>query len=176
VLLDVHPGWSPAEVKSALVNRADLVIKDTITGTHDVGPTAQGAGREDLTVAAAGTTWLSPASASFGRVPVISSTSLVVTVFNPTGSNQVFTTSVSKFNPSTFGNTISSVYDAGTITSGDSRISVPSSFTVPASGSYNLSITVTPGLSPGTVVQGWINLAGNGGNDLHLAYYGVVGH
>lgn len=175
VLLDVHPGWSPAQVKSALVNRADLVVKDTVTGTHDVGPTAQGAGREDLTFAAVGTTWLSPASASFGRVPVISSTSLVVTVFNPTGSNQIFSTSVSKFTPSTFGNTISSVYDAGTITSGDSRISVPSSFTVPASGSYNLSITVRPGLSPGTVAQGWINLAGSGGNDLHLAYYAVVG-
>jgi minor extracellular serine protease Vpr len=175
VLLDVHPGWSPAQVKSALVNRADLVIKDTVTGTHDVGPTAQGAGREDLTVAAAGTTWLSPASASFGRVPVISATSLVVTVFNPTGSNQVFSTSVSKFTPSTFGDTVSSVYDAGTVTTGDSRISVPSSFTVPASASYNLSITVKPGLSPGTIVQGWINLAGNGGNELHLAYYAVVG-
>jgi len=175
VLLDVHPGWSPAQVKSALVNRADLVIKDTVAGIHDVGPTAQGAGREDLTVAAAGTTWLSPASASFGRVPVISPTSLVVTVFNPTGSNQVFSTSVSKFTPSTFGNTVSSVYDAGTVTTGDSRISVPNSFTVPASASYNLSITIQPGLSPGTVVQGWINLAGNGGNDLHLAYYAVVG-
>lgn len=175
VLLDIHPGWSPAQVKSVLVNRAELVVKDTVTGTHDIGPTAQGAGREDLTVAAGGTSWLSPASASFGRVPVISATSLVVTVFNPTGSNQVFSTSVSKFTPSTFGNTVSSVYDAGTVTTGDSRISVPSSFTVPASASYNLSITVKPGLSPGTVVQGWINLAGNGGNNLHLAYYAVVG-
>jgi minor extracellular serine protease Vpr len=175
VLLDLNPGWSPAQVKSALVNRADLVIKDSQTGTHDIGPTAQGAGREDLTVAAGGTTWLSPASASFGRVPVISPTSLVVTVFNPTGSSQNFTVNTSKFTPSTFSNTVSSVYDAGTITSGDSRISVPSSFSVPATGSYNLTITVKPGLSPGAVVQGWINLTGTGGNNLHLAYYAVVG-
>ena len=79
------------------------------------------------------------------------------------------------FTPSTFGNTVPDIYDAGTITSGDSRISVPSSFTVPASGSYNLTITVSPGLSPGTAVQGWINLTGTGGNNLHLAYYAVVG-
>jgi len=175
VLLGLNPNWSPAQVKSALVNRADLVIKDSKTGTHDIGPTAQGAGREDLSVAAGGTTWLSPVSASFGRVPTISPTSLVVTVFNPTGSSQSFTVSKSEFTPSTFSNTVSSAFDAGTITSGDSRISVPSSFSVPASGSYNLTVTVKPGLSPGAVVQGWINLAGTGGNNLHLAYYAVVG-
>jgi minor extracellular serine protease Vpr len=175
VLLGLHPGWSPAQVKSALVNRADLVVKDAQTGTHDIGPTAQGAGRENLTLAAGGTTWLSAASASFGRVPVISTTSLVVTVLNPTSSNQTFSVSTSQFTPSTFGNTVSSVYDAGNITSGDNRISVPSSFTVPANGSYSLSITVKPGLSPGAVVQGWINLTGTGSNNLHLAYYGVVG-
>ena len=175
VLLGLNPTWSSARVKSALVNRADLVIKDSKTGTHDIGPTAQGAGREDLSVAADGTTWLSPVSASFGRVPVISSTSLVVTVFNPTGSSQSFTVSTSKFTPSTFSNTVSSAFDAGTITSGDSRISVPTSFSVPASGSYNLTVTVKPGLSPGAVVQGWINLTGTGDNNLHLAYYAVVG-
>ncbi len=175
VLLGLNPNWSPARVKSALANRADLVIKDSKTGTHDIGPTAQGAGREDLSVAAGGTTWLSPVSASFGRVPTISSTSLVVTVFNPAGSSQNFTVSTSKFTPSTFSNTVSSAFDAGIITSGDSRISVPSSFSVPASGSYNLTVTVKPGLSPGAVVQGWINLAGTGGNNLHLAYYAVVG-
>src|SRR6266498_3484741 len=52
VLLNLHSDWSPAQVKSGLVNRADLVIKDAVTGTHDVGPTAQGGGRENLSVAA----------------------------------------------------------------------------------------------------------------------------
>src|SRR5205823_12255476 len=70
VLLDLHPDWSPAQIKSALVNRADLVVKDAKTGIHDIGPTAQGAGRENLSVAANGTTWLSPVSASFGKVTV----------------------------------------------------------------------------------------------------------
>ena len=69
VLLQIHPSWSPAQIKSALVNRADLVIKDAQTGLHDVGPTAQGAGRENLSVATDATTRMDPASASFGRVP-----------------------------------------------------------------------------------------------------------
>jgi minor extracellular serine protease Vpr len=42
VLLQLHPGWSPDQVKSALANTADLVIKDAKRGTMDVGPTAQG--------------------------------------------------------------------------------------------------------------------------------------
>lgn len=175
VLLDVHPGWSPAQVKSALVNRADLVIKDAVTGTHDLGPTAQGSGREDLSAAALGTTWLSPVSASFGRVPTIAPTSLAVTVYNPTASSQNFTVTTSRFTPSTFANTVSSAYDAGNITSGDTRRALPSSFTVPPSGSYNLTITVKPGLSPGAVVQGLINLNGTSGNDPHPVYYAVVG-
>ena len=64
----LHPDWSPEQIKSALVNRADLVIKDAITGTHDVGPRAQGAGRENLSVAANTTIWMDLASASFGKV------------------------------------------------------------------------------------------------------------
>jgi minor extracellular serine protease Vpr len=179
VLLDLNPGWSPNQVKSALVNHADLVadtvVKDAKTGLHSVGPTAQGAGRENLSVAAGATTWLNPVSASFGRVPANSPTSFVVTVFNPTGSSQSFSVSKSKFTPSTFSSAVSSIYDAGTITNTDSRITVVNSFPVPAGGSYNLTVTVNPGLSPGAVVQGWISLDGPGSNDLHFAYYAVVG-
>jgi subtilisin family serine protease len=172
VLLDLHPDWSPERVKSELVNRAKLVVKDPITGTLDVGPQAQGAGRENLSVAASGTTWLSPVSASFGRVRVNSPTSFVVTVYNPTATAQTFTTTEWKFVPST--DLTVSPYGAGTITVGDSRISVPGSFSVPAGGSYNLSVTVNPGHALGETVQGWINLDGPGSNDLHFAYYAVV--
>jgi subtilisin family serine protease len=175
VLLDLHPSWSPAQVKSALVNRADLVIKDAKTGTHDIGPTAQGAGRENLSVAADATTWLDPVSASFGRVPATSPPSFVITVFNPTGTDQTFSVSKTKFTPSTFSGTVSSVYDAGTFSTTDSRITVPGSVLVPANGSATLSVTVNSGLAAGTVVQGWINLDGPGSNDLHFAYYAVVG-
>jgi minor extracellular serine protease Vpr len=174
VLRDLHNDWPPARIKSSLVNRADLVVKDAQTGIHDVGPTAQGAGRENLSIAANGTTWLSPVSASFGKVPAGSPTSVVVTVFNPTGNAQNFTVSKSKFTPSTFGNTVPSIYGAGTISSADSQISVVPSFSVPAGGSYNLTVTVNPNHTNG-IVQGWINLDGGSSNDLHFAYYAHVG-
>jgi minor extracellular serine protease Vpr len=172
VLLDLsNKDWSPARIKSELVNRADLVVTDAKTGTHDVGPTAQGAGRENLSHAASGTTWLSPVSAVFGKVPAASAHSVVVTVFNPTGNAQTFTVSKLKFTPST--DPVLSPYGAGSISSGDPRISVVNSFSVPAGGSYDLTVTINPG-STGTV-QGWIKLNGPGSNDLHFAYYAHVG-
>src|SRR5258705_5904132 len=64
VLLQLHEDWTPAQIKSALVNHADLVVKDAVTGTHGVGPTLQGGGRENLSVAADATTWLDSVSAS----------------------------------------------------------------------------------------------------------------
>jgi hypothetical protein len=173
VLLDLHPDWSPAEVKSALVNRADLVIKDSKTGLHDIGPAAQGAGRENLSVAADATSWMDPVSASFGKVTVGHPTSLTITLSNPTGTDETFSVSVTKFTPDTFGGTVPSIYDAGTLSAGDDRITVPASVTVPANGSTTMTVTVSSGL--GDVVQGWINLDGPGSNDLHLAYFAIVG-
>jgi subtilisin family serine protease len=176
VLLNLHPSWSPAQIKSALVNRADLVIKDAVTGLHDVGPTAQGAGRENLSVAADATSWMDPAAASFGRVTLGHPTSLTITLSNPTGTDEMFSVSVTKFTPDTFGGTVPSIYDAGTLSAGDTRINVPGSVTVPANGSTTLTVTVNTGQPSGTVVQGWINLDGPGSNDLHFAYYAIVGH
>jgi hypothetical protein len=83
--------------------------------------------------------------------------------------------SKSKFTPSTFGDTVDSIYDAGTISSGDSRISVVPSFSVPAGGSYDLTVTINPAHSNGAIEQGWINLNGPGANDLRFAYYAHVG-
>ena len=173
VLLNLNSSWSPAEVKSALVNHADLVIKDAKTGLHDIGPTAQGGGRENLSVAADATTWMDPVSASFGKVTVGHPTSLTVTLYNPTGSDQTFNVATTKFTPDTFGGTVPLIYNAGTLSTPDDRITVPGSVTVPANGSTTMTVTVNSG--HGDVVQGWINLDGDGGNDLHLAYYAIVG-
>lgn len=175
VLLQLHNDWSPAQIKSALVNRADLVIKDSITGIHDVGPTAQGTGRENLSVAADATTWMDPSAASFGKVTFGHPSSLTITLNNPTGSAQTFTVSATQFTPDDFGGTVPLAFDAGTLSSGDNRITVPSSVMVPANGSATLTVSVNAGLAAGTVVQGWINLDGVGSNDLHFAYYAQVG-
>jgi minor extracellular serine protease Vpr len=170
VLLQLHPDWSPAQIKSALVNHADLVVKDAVTGLHDIGPTAQGAGRENLSVAADATTWLDPVSASFGQVTHGHPNSVTITLSNPTGTDETFSVSVTKFTPDTFGGTVPSIWDAGTLSAGDDRISVPGSVTVPANGTTTLTVTVT---GRGEVVQGWINLDG-GSSNLHFAYYAVV--
>lgn len=53
--------------------------------------------------------------------------------------------------------------------------SVPATVVVPANGSTTLTVTVNGGLTPHSVVQGWINLDGPGSNDLHFAYYANVG-
>ena len=173
VLLQLYPDWSPAQVKSALVNRADMVVQDAFTGTHDVGPTAQGAGRENLSVSADATTWMDPVSASFGRVTVGHPTPVTITLYNPTGTDQTFAVSKMKFTPSTFGNTVPLIWNAGTITPGDDRITVDASVMVPANGSTTLTVTVNAGI--GATVQGWINLDGPMDNDLHFAYYAHVG-
>jgi subtilisin family serine protease len=175
VLLQLHDGWSPAQVKSALVNRADLVVKDAVTGTRDVGPTAQGTGRENLSVAADSTTWMDPSSASFGKITHGHATTVNITVTNPTASAQTFAISTIKFTPSDFGGTVPLAFNAGTLSSPDERIAVPASVTVPANGSATLSVSVNSGLASGTVVQGWVNLDGPGTNDLHFAYYAQVG-
>jgi minor extracellular serine protease Vpr len=173
VLLQLHNDWTPAQVKSALVNRADLVVRDAVTGTHDVGPTLQGGGRENLSVAADATTWMDPVSASFGRVTVGRPTSVTVTLNNPTGTDQTFSVSTTKFTPSTFGGTVPSIWNAGIFSAGDPAITVPGSVTVPANGSTTLTVTVRA--AQGTTVQGWVDLDGEGDNDLHFAYYAHVG-
>ena len=172
MLLQLHDDWTPAQIKSALVNRADLVVKDAITGTHDVGPTLQGGGRENLSVSADSTTWMDPVSASFGRVTVGHPTPVTITLYNPTASNQTFAVSVTKFTPDTFGGTVPSIWNAGTLSAADDRIRVPASVMVPANGSTTLTVTVSA--AQGTTAQGWINLDGEGDNDLHFAYYAAV--
>lgn len=173
VLLQIHPGWSPDDVKSALANTSDRVIKDAKTGTMDVGPTAQGAGRENLTNAAAATILFEPASASFGKISnsVTVPTPFNFTLSNSTGVSQTFSLEAEMFTPSTSASL--SPFDAGSTTSGDSRISFPASLTVPANGTATLTVSINPGLAPGTVVQGWITLTGSSG-PYHFAYFAVV--
>jgi subtilisin family serine protease len=174
VLLQLHPDWSPDDVKSALANTADRVVKDAKTGTMDVGPTAQGAGRENLTNAANATILFEPDSASFGRISnsINIPTSFAFTLSNTTGAAQTFSLAALKFTPSTSASLVP--FDAGTTTSGDTRISFPASVTVPANGSTTLTVSVKSGLALGTVVQGWITLTGASG-PYHFAYYAVVG-
>src|SRR5260370_30576855 len=156
VLLQLHPGWSPDQVESALANTSDRVSEEAKTGMMDVGPTAQGAGRENLSNAAVATIFFEPDSASFGKVSASqnNSTPFTLTLSNTSNTAQTFSLAALKFTPSTSGSLVP--FDAGATTSGDSRISFLGLVTVPANGTSTLTVSVNPGLASGTVIQGWI--------------------
>ena len=66
LLLALHPDWSPADVKSALVNTAARTVTDHVNGTVDPGVLARGGGRIDVPAANNAPLTIEPALASFG--------------------------------------------------------------------------------------------------------------
>jgi minor extracellular serine protease Vpr len=173
VLLDLHPDWAPGQIKSALVNTADLVVKNAFDASTTVGPMQQGGGRENLTEAANPAITLSPTSASFGKVSGTrtSPTSLTIRVSNLTSVTQTYNVAEHQFTPAP--GAVGATFGAGTIGGADSRVSTPTSITVPAAGSANLTISVNAGLARGTIAQGWVSLTGGGG-EYHFAYWAQI--
>ena len=169
VLRGLHPTWTPAQIKSALVNTSNLVVKNAFDASTTVGPQAQGAGREDLAEAATTDATFWPTSASFGRISSSNNnpTSIGVRVSNLTGVARTFDVTELKFTPA---GGVLAAFNGGSISSGDSRITTPSSITVPANSSATLTITVNAGLANGTVAQGWIQLGGSG-DEYQVAYW-----
>lgn len=172
VLRGLHRAWTPAQIKSALVNTADRVARNAFDAATTVGPMIQGAGREDLTEANATDTTFWPVSASFGRINAskTNATSLAIKVSNLTGASRTFAVEEIKFTPGT-GNV--GLYGGGTTSGGDSRITTPTTITVAANSSATLTITVNAGLANGTVAQGWLKLTG-GGDEYQVAYWAQV--
>ena len=138
-----------------------------------VGPLLQGGGREDLTEASETDVVFAPVSASFGRISgsQTQATATTIEVTNLTGTARTFNIEELSFNLSS--GSLGSTWGGGTTASGDSRISTPTSITVPANGSASLTISVAAGLPHGSVVQGWLNLTG-GGDEYQLAYWAQV--
>ena len=66
LLLQLHPDWSPDDIKSALVNTAKRPVFDHLTGTNPTGVLTRGGGRIDLQAADNVPLTILPASASFG--------------------------------------------------------------------------------------------------------------
>ncbi|HEX7949942.1 MAG TPA: S8 family serine peptidase [Candidatus Limnocylindrales bacterium] len=159
VLLGLHPSWTPAEVKSALVNTADRVVKDSTNGTAIVGPLVQGVGRENLGDASTAEVTFWPISASFGKVSGSQNVpaTMSITLTNQTGTALTFSISKTRYTSS------------GPV-AGDSRILLPGSISVPASGTATFTIAVQPGITG--VVQGWVDLTPTSGasQSYSLAY------
>lgn len=82
LLLSLHPGWSPADVKSALANTAKRPVLNHVTGTTEVGVLTRGGGRIDLDNANSIPLTFDPAIVSFGlfrgNVPVSGSRDVLV--------------------------------------------------------------------------------------------------
>ncbi len=66
LLLAAHPDWTPAEVKSALVNTADRPVGRSSTGAPDPYPNRVGGGRINVASATGTPATLYPSSVSFG--------------------------------------------------------------------------------------------------------------
>jgi minor extracellular serine protease Vpr len=174
VLRQLHPDWTPAQIKSALVNTADLVVRNALNAATTVGPMAQGGGRENLTEAAEATVFFDPVSASFGKIDASRNvpTPLSIAVTNTGGSSLTFDVTAWRFTPAA--GALGSVYNGGSTSAGDSRISFPSTFTVGPGETKTLTISVKAGLPLGTIVQGWLTLAGSNDVEYHLAYWAHV--
>ncbi len=67
LLRQLHPDWSPAQIKSALVNTAKRPVFSHIDGMTPAGVLARGGGRIDLAAANSIPLTIEPSSASFGR-------------------------------------------------------------------------------------------------------------
>ena len=83
LLLAQHPDWTPAEVKSALVNTADRPVHNPSTLAGDVSALSRGGGRVDVPAATDTPVALYPSSLSFGitmgNAPVVGSIPLSLT-------------------------------------------------------------------------------------------------
>ncbi|HKP11539.1 MAG TPA: S8 family serine peptidase, partial [Blastocatellia bacterium] len=66
LVIQQHPDWTPAQVKSALMNSAVTDVFTTSGKTTSAGPLAMGAGRVDLARAATVSATFEPASLSYG--------------------------------------------------------------------------------------------------------------
>jgi minor extracellular serine protease Vpr len=162
VVIGQHPDWSAAEVRSAVVNTADLgVLKDYLTGATIVtDPNIQGAGRENLLSAVLATVAADPVSASFGAVP--------------SGSGQKKTFDVTLTNVGSASELLT--FSLGTVTGTGVAYSVsPSSLSLDPGDEGTITITAT--LDKGASVgdhQTYLTISDGGLEVAHLAVYTLV--
>ncbi len=105
VLRWLYPGWSGAQIRSAIVNTADQnVLKRPNSTTLDTDVNTIGAGRENLLAAANALVALDPVSVSFGAVPTESGQSrdFDVTLSNLSTSPATYSVSVGQGDASVF--------------------------------------------------------------------------
>lgn len=155
-----HPGWSAAQVRSAIVNTADQgVLKNYRSGAPETDVNVTGAGRENLLSAVNARLALDPVSVSFGAVP---SGSGQTRTFNVTLTN--LGSSASFFSVTT-----------GTGGGGVSYSVSPGSVALAAGASANLTVTMTAGKSASLGSHGAVLSVSSGANEVaHEIVYTLV--
>ena len=118
----LHPTWTPAQVKSALMSSATTAVFTTVSKTTNAGVLAMGAGRVDLAQAANVSATFAPASLSFGilklKKPVAASLDFQIT--NTTDQSHTFTFSVQQLDPNESVNMALTTATTVTLTPGQS--------------------------------------------------------
>ncbi len=162
LLKQLHPNWSPEQIKSALVTTAARPVRSNFNGAALLNPMDRGGGRINLnlagTVPATVEAGIGEASISFGAIPAHEFTvQITVTVTDVSGSAVTYALSVA-----------SATADGPTIT-------VPASLMVAAGGTatFTATLTVTPSVGMGNFF-GDIVLTG-GSATLRIPYWVHLG-
>jgi subtilisin family serine protease len=179
LLVQLHPTWSPEQVKSALVNSAHRPVKSSTSGSALQNPMSRGAGRIDLAAASqvSATLETSPtpsklgngqASFSFGELRASSQTrSFTITLTSVSTSTITYTVSVV---PAISGPTITpSVTSLTLAAGGTATVDVSLALSPSLSGAFYGDVQLTGG--PVTLnVPYWVTVdppIGGSGSSLH---------
>ncbi len=156
----LHPDWSAAQIRSAIVNTADQgVLKRSSSTTLEKDVNIIGAGRENLFAAVNATVALAPVSVSFGAVP--------------SGSGQTLTFDVTLTNLSSGAATFDIAVGAG-----DSSVAYsvsPASLSLGAgeSGTFTVTMSSVKGAAGGDH-QAKLTISTGGTEVAHAAVYTFI--
>jgi minor extracellular serine protease Vpr len=161
LLKQLHPSWTPAQIKSALVSSATTSVFSNIDKTDKVGVLDSGGGRIDLSRAIRVSATFSPASLSFGLVKlkgadVATANSLSIT--NESEGQNTFTISIQQLTTGP-GFSINPATTTVTLARGQST-------------QININITATAGVTPrNTDFTGYVNVTDQTGQTLRVPYW-----
>lgn len=101
LIKQIHPTWTPQQIKSALMNSANTSVFTDGTQTTNAGVLDAGGGREDLGLASSVNATFSPASLSYGFVLANSQVGLGLQITNQTAGANTYTITAQDINPGT---------------------------------------------------------------------------